>query len=67
MVEKYDIVHIGIFFLLIANNDPVPMLKNLMNLLSKYIAHSASVTSMCVARYLGLTRKAEPGGLFAMG
>ena len=43
MAEKYDLVHIGIFFLLIANDDPVPILKNLMKLLSECIAHSASV------------------------
>ena len=62
MVEKYDIVHIGIFFLLIANNDPEPILKSLMKLLSECIVRSASVICVCMARYLGLTRKAEPGG-----
>ena len=44
MVEKYDIVHIGIFFLLIANNDPVPILKTLVKLLSECIVRSASVS-----------------------
>ena len=48
MAEKYDLVHIGIFFLLIANNDPVPILKNLIKLLSECVARSASVISVCV-------------------
>ena len=47
MAEKYDLVHIGIFFLLIANDDPVPI-TNLMKLLSECIAHSASVICVCV-------------------
>jgi len=34
MVEQYDIVHVGIFMVLIANNNPVPILKNLMKILS---------------------------------
>ncbi|KAL8722224.1 MAG: hypothetical protein Q9225_001269 [Loekoesia sp. 1 TL-2023] len=33
MVEQYDIIHIGIFMLLIANNNPLPILKNLMRML----------------------------------
>ena len=55
MVKKYDLVHIGIFFLLIANNDPVPILKSLMKLLSECVARSTSVISVCVcvARYSG--------------
>ena len=34
MMEQYDVVHIGIVMLLIANNDPIPILKNLIKLLS---------------------------------
>lgn len=46
MEKKHDLVHIGIFFLLIANNDPKPMLKNLMKLRNEHIPHWASV--ICV-------------------
>lgn len=35
MVEQYDVVHIAIFMLLISKNDPVPLLKNLMKMLSR--------------------------------
>ena len=46
MVEKYDIVHVGIFFLLIANKNPVPILKILMKLISECIARWASFISV---------------------
>lgn len=34
MLEQYDVVHISIFVLLISKNDPSPLLKNLIKMLS---------------------------------
>ena len=34
-VGRFDLVHIGIFMLVIANNNPIPLLKNLMKMLSQ--------------------------------
>ena len=35
MLGQYDVVHIAIFVLLISKNDPVPLLNNLIKMLSK--------------------------------
>ncbi len=35
MFEQYDVVHIAILMLLISKNDPIPLLKNLIKLLSR--------------------------------
>lgn len=37
LVEKFDVVHVRVFVAVIKNNDPVPFLKNMMRLLSKYL------------------------------
>ena len=34
-IGKYDVVHVALFITLIRNNDPGPLIKNLMALLSK--------------------------------
>ena len=34
LYEKYDVVHVGIIILLIENNDPGPILDNLLLMLS---------------------------------
>ena len=48
MIEQYDVVHIGIVMLLIANDDPRPILKNLIKLLSMLPVN-------IIAAYLDLT------------
>ena len=35
MVEKYDVVHVQLFACIVRNNDPAPLVRNLMSLLSK--------------------------------
>ena len=35
IVGKYDIVHLRLFIVLIKHNDPVPLLRNLISMLSK--------------------------------
>ena len=35
LVGKYDIVHLRLFIVLIKHNDPVPLLRNLISMLSK--------------------------------
>lgn len=35
LVGKYDIVHLRLFIVLIKHNDPVPLLRNLIAMLSK--------------------------------
>lgn len=42
MVEQYDVVHISIFMLLISKNDPAPLLKNLIKMLSRGHEHPHS-------------------------
>ena len=34
---KYDVVHIAIFALIVKNNDPGPLLRNLVRMLSEFI------------------------------
>ena len=43
MVEQYDVVHISIFMLLISKNDPSPLLKNLIKMLSRDHEHRHSL------------------------
>lgn len=35
LLGKYDIVHLRLFIVLIKDNDPVPLLRNLIAMLSK--------------------------------
>ena len=35
MIGQYDIVHIQLFACIVKQNDPVPVMKNLISLLSK--------------------------------
>lgn len=42
MFEQYDVVHIAIFMLLISKNDPSPLLKNLIKMLSRDHEHRHS-------------------------
>ena len=35
LLGKYDIVHLRLFIVLVKNNDPVPLLENLIRMLSK--------------------------------
>ena len=35
LVGKYDIVHLRLFIVLVRNNDPAPLLRNLIQMLSK--------------------------------
>lgn len=35
MLEQYDIVHIQLFHLAVHNNDPAPIIRNLLRLLSE--------------------------------
>lgn len=39
LLGKYDIVHLRLFIVLIKNNDPVPLLGNLIQMLSKKPYH----------------------------
>ena len=34
LVERYDVIHIQLFVLIVKENDPVPLLQNLLRLLS---------------------------------
>ncbi len=35
LVERFDVVHVRAFAVIIKNNDPVPFLRNMMRLLSE--------------------------------
>ena len=35
LAEKFDVIHVRTFAVIIKNNDPVPFLKNIMRLLSE--------------------------------
>ena len=39
LLGKYDIVHLRLFIVLVKNNDPVPLLRNLIRMLSKKSYH----------------------------
>lgn len=36
LIEKYDIIHVRIFVAVVKNEDPTPLLKNLISMLSLY-------------------------------
>jgi hypothetical protein len=37
LIEKYDVIHVQLFITILRDGNPVPMLKNLMKMLSKFI------------------------------
>ena len=46
LVGKYDIVHVGLLIMVVRNENPTPLLENLISLLSMWIPPS-------LQRYLG--------------
>ena len=40
LVEKYDVVHVGLLIMVVRNENPTPMLENLISLLSMWIPPS---------------------------
>ena len=54
MVEQYDVVHVGIVMFLIANNDPLPILSNMIKLLSTLPVQSSRMSDS--------DPRTEPGG-----
>lgn len=49
MVGKYDIVHVQLFACIVKDNDPGPLVENLMSLLSKYLKALLRISD-CVFR-----------------
>ena len=45
MVGKYDVVHIQLFACIVKENDPAPLVKNLMSLLSKCVKVKALLSA----------------------
>ena len=35
LVGRFDVVHVGVFMLMVKGNDPGPLLRNLMSMLSE--------------------------------
>ncbi len=66
MVGKYDVVHVQLFACIVKDNDPAPLVKNLMSLLSKRVqshcsaVHDPPSDSNCACRLTEWI--AEPGG-----
>ena len=50
MMEKYDVVHIQLFACIVKEDDPAPMVKNLMSLLSKCVKFTALPLAKCLAK-----------------
>ena len=42
-VGKYDVVHIAIFATIVKDNNPEPLLKNLLRMLSKYARRDSTL------------------------
>ena len=40
LCEKYDVIHVQLFTTIIRNGDPLPVLRNLMKILSEYRSSS---------------------------
>lgn len=58
MVEKYDVVHIQLFACIVKENDPAPLVKNLMSLLSKCVKVTALPSASSLVRERGGKRDA---------
>lgn len=59
MVGQYDVVHIQLFACVVKKDDPAPLVKNVMSLLSKCI----KVTALLTARFLAKEgRRVRRGG-----
>ena len=57
MMEKYDVVHIQLFACIVKEDDPAPMVKNLMSLLSKCVVKS----QLCPQRNVSQRKAGECG------
>ena len=66
MVEKFDVVHIRTFALVIKSSDPMPLLQNLIRMISRvpplFIAESIDILCTLMIRIFY-----RAGRLFAMG
>lgn len=50
LVGKYDIVHVRLFLLIVRNNDPMPLLKKFVQMLSAYILATLRLMIANIAR-----------------
>lgn len=50
MVEKFDVVHIRAFALVVTYSDPMSLLKNLVSMLSGFFSFSPRSTSLWSGR-----------------
>ena len=66
MVEKFDVVHIRTFALVIKNSDPMPLLQNLIRMISRVspLFITESIDTLCT---LMIRISYRAGRLFAMG
>ena len=46
---KYDVVHIQLFACIVKEDDPAPLVKNLMSLLSRCVKVISLLSAKCVA------------------
>jgi len=68
MLGKYDVVHVQLFATVIKDNDPAPVVKNLISLLSEFQIIIYYLAALCIETHLIglgisiLTGEVEPGG-----
>ena len=60
LVEKYDIVNVRLFLCVVRNNDPLPVLKNLLKMLSQFslLAQWPDPSQKAVPRPLNIRNRA---------
>ena len=66
LVEKYDVVHIRTFALVVTHSDPVPLLKNLVKMLSGSF-HNSPLSESFPVGTLMLGARHRTRWLLAMG
>ena len=50
MMGKYDVVHVQLFVNVVKEDDPAPLVKNLMSLLSKCVKATALLSASSLAK-----------------
>ena len=50
LLEKYDVIHVQLFITLIRDGNPVPMLENLIKMLSTCCLHVSNLQELCLLR-----------------